>query len=137
MRYVLDTNVVAALMRGDEKVVARLERTSRALVSVPEPAWAEIAYGIARLPHSRKRERLVSRLGFLRGELATAEWTSSVSDAFGELKAGLERRGLRIEDFDVAMAAHALAEGAILVTSNLKHLGRIREIEVEEWSSTV
>jgi tRNA(fMet)-specific endonuclease VapC len=46
----------------------------------------------------------------------------------------LERRGERIEDFDAAVAAHAIAEGAVLVTANLKHLARVPELEVEDWS---
>jgi tRNA(fMet)-specific endonuclease VapC len=130
---VLDTNVVAALMRADAQVTARLERTSRALVAVPEPAWSELAYGLARLPSSKRRHRLEDRLELLRAELPTVSWTPEVSDAFGELKARLESRGQRLEDFDVAIAAHALANDAVLVTANVKHLARITELEVEDW----
>jgi tRNA(fMet)-specific endonuclease VapC len=133
VRYVLDTNVVAALMRADAQVTARLERTSRALVAVPEPAWSELAYGLARLPSSKRRHRLEDRLELLRAELPTVSWTPEVSDAFGELKARLESRGQRLEDFDVAIAAHALANDAVLVTANVKHLARITELEVEDW----
>jgi tRNA(fMet)-specific endonuclease VapC len=131
--YVLDTNVVAALMRGEQKVVARLERVTRAMVAVPEPAWAEIAYGLARMPASRRRQRLMDRLELLRDELPSVVWSSEVSDAFGHLKASLEAKGQRLEDFDLAIAAHALAHDAVLVTANVRHLGRIDELEVEDW----
>jgi tRNA(fMet)-specific endonuclease VapC len=57
-----------------------------------------------------------------------------VSAAFATIKATLERRGERIEDFDAAVAAHAIAEGAVLVTANLKHMARVPELEVEDWS---
>jgi tRNA(fMet)-specific endonuclease VapC len=47
---------------------------------------------------------------------------------------GLERRGTRIEDFDAAIAAHALASGAKLVTSNLDHMARVPGLQIEDWS---
>ena len=49
------------------------------------------------------------------------------------MKAALEKRGERIEDFDAAIAAHALAESAVLITSNLNHMIRIHGLKVEDW----
>ena len=57
-----------------------------------------------------------------------------MSERFGSIKATLERKGQRIEDFDAAIAAHALAEGAILVTANLDDLARVAELKVEDWA---
>jgi tRNA(fMet)-specific endonuclease VapC len=132
--HVLDTNVLAGLMRGDEHFVARLERLSRRAVFVPEPAWAEIAYGLARLPPSARRTRLEARAELLREELLTSAWTRHVSDAFGALKSSLEAQGRRLDDLDVAIAAHAVAAGAALVTSNVRHFGRIEGLAVEDWA---
>lgn len=58
-----------------------------------------------------------------------------VTDRFGEIKANLERRGERLEDFDVAIAAHALAAGAVLVTANRRHMARIKNLRIEMWSA--
>lgn len=135
MIRVLDTNVVAGIMRGDEHLLARLERLGRQAVRVPEPVWAEIEYGFARLPPSRKRERLAERFELIREELATVAWTSEVSRTFGQLKASLERRGQRLDDFDLAIAAHATAHDAVLVTANVKHLARVEGLELENWGS--
>ncbi len=62
MKYVLDTNVVAALMKGDANVVERLRQVSRADVVLTKPVLAELAYGIERLPHSKRRTALTERL---------------------------------------------------------------------------
>ena len=48
-----------------------------------------------------------------------------------KIKASLERKGLRIEDFDVAIAAHALANDATLVTGNVKHMAGVTELKLE------
>jgi tRNA(fMet)-specific endonuclease VapC len=134
VRYVLDTNAVSALMRNDGSVVARLRAVAPVDVAVPQPVFAEIAYGIERLPRSRRREHLQARLDLLRSQLRRIDWTDEVSDRFGAIKAALERKGQRIEDFDAAIAAHALAGGAVLVTANLAHMLRVAGLVVEDWS---
>ena len=134
MTYLLDTNAVSALMKGDPAVVAHLRAVARADVALPQPVVAEIAYGIERLPRSKRREALADRFELIRGELGRSVWTDSVSERFASIKATLERRGERIEDFDAAVAAHALAESAVLVTANLRHMARIAGLKVEDWA---
>ena len=136
MKYVLDTNVVSALMKGLPQAVTRLARTSPVDVSVPQPVLAEIAYGIERLPRSARRERLQNRFDLVKAELPRAEWSDDVSDAFGRIKATLEKKGQRIEDIDAAIAAHAVALGATLVTANMKHMIRVPGLRVEDWSAS-
>jgi tRNA(fMet)-specific endonuclease VapC len=132
--YVLDTNAVSALMRGDAAVVAALRARDKQDVVIPQPVMAEIAYGIERLPRSRRKERLRERFAMIREEMARVPWDDEVSDRFGAAKAGLERAGKRLEDFDLAVAAHALARGAVLVTANVRHLERVPGLRVENWA---
>ncbi len=134
MKYVLDTNVVSLLMKGDPNVIERLKGLSRADVCMPQPVIAEISYGIQRLSRSKRKDVLVSRFELLKSEIRRVAWSDEVSEAFGGIKSGLERKGERIEDFDAAVAAHALAAGCVLVTANLKHMTRVPGLEVEDWS---
>ena len=115
MRYVLDTNIVSALMRQEPAPGRRLLSVAPADVLIPQPVVAEVRYGLARLPRSHRR-------------------AAHVSLHFGALKVELERRGERLDDFDVAIAAHALAHQAVLATRNVRHLGRIRHLVVEDWT---
>jgi tRNA(fMet)-specific endonuclease VapC len=132
--YVLDTNAVSALMKGSPAVIERLAATAPAEVAIPQPVLAEIAFGTERLPRSKRRTSLQARFDLVSAELARAEWTDAVSRMFGRIKATLERRGTRIEDFDAAIAAHALAVEATLVTANLDHMIRVPGLRVEDWS---
>ena len=134
MRYVLDTNAVSALMKGDERVVGKLKKTNKGDAGVPHPVIAEIAYGIERLPRSKRREALQERFDLVRTELGRVAWTDEVSEHYGAIKATLERKGRRIEDFDAAIAAHALAEGAVLITANLDDMARVPGLSVEDWA---
>jgi tRNA(fMet)-specific endonuclease VapC len=131
--YVLDTNIVSFLMRGNALVAGRIQSKERSEVLIPQPAIAEIEYGLSRLPNSARRRKLRRIFDVVQAELRRAEWTDLVSRAFGEIKADLERRGVRLEDFDVAMAAHARALEATLVTDNVADLKRIPGLLVENW----
>jgi tRNA(fMet)-specific endonuclease VapC len=124
-------------MRGEEQVVQRLKRVTRRDVSIAQPVVAEIEYGIERLPKSKRRDALIATFELLKDELQRMAWSDAVSEAFGRIKATLERKGERLEDFDVAVAAHAVATGSILVTANIKHLLRVPGLEVEDWSKGV
>ena len=136
MIYVLDTNAVSALMKGSPGVVERLAATTPADVAIPQPVLAELAFGLERLPRSKRRAALQTRFDLVCAEIPRADWTDAVSQMFGRVKATLERRGTRIEDFDAAIAAHALALDATLVTANLDHMARIPGLRIEDWSDS-
>jgi tRNA(fMet)-specific endonuclease VapC len=132
---VLDTNTVSAVMRAEPLVVARLKRVNRRDALLAQPVQAELAYGIARLPKSRRRQLLQDRFELVTSHFERADWTDAVSLAFGDIKAVLERKGRRLEDFDAAIAAHALAHGATLVTANVKHMAGVPELMLEDWTA--
>ena len=136
MIYVLDTNTVSALMKGVPAVVARLSATAPHAVSIPTASdRRDRVHGIERLPRSKRRTLLRALLDLICAEIRRAEWTDAVSDAYGSIKATLERRGSRIEDFDAAIAAHALATGGTLVTTDLDHMTRVPGMTVEDWAT--
>jgi tRNA(fMet)-specific endonuclease VapC len=133
VKYLLDTNAVSALMRGDIRVTSKLRDLNRSDVGVPQPVFAEIAFGIARLPSSARKKVLQRRFELLRLELSNAPWSETVSDTFGAIKADLEAKGQLLEDFDIAIAAHAVASGLTLVTHNTRHMRRIRGLDLTDW----
>lgn len=133
MRFVLDTNIVSAFMRGDPRVVDELASVRVRDVGIPQPVLAEIAYGIQRLPRSKRRLKLQRDLERIERTFPRVGWSDEVSHLFGATKAALESAGEAVEDFDVAIAAHALAEQAVLVTDNLDHFERVEGLEVLNW----
>jgi tRNA(fMet)-specific endonuclease VapC len=57
----------------------------------------------------------------------------SCLDIYAKEKARLRKKGIMVDDFDLLIGATALANGLTLVTNNSKHLGRLKEIEMENW----
>lgn len=134
MRYVLDTTAFSAAMRKDAAVLDFLKSYRPGdIVTVP-PVVAEIQFGIKRLDNSSKkyfllkseRDRLLSIINVL-------TWSAESSDNFGKIKADLERLGELIDDFDIAIAAIAMAHKCCVITANLGHFGRIRNLESKSW----
>ncbi len=115
-------------------LIAHLKQVSKRGVQVPQPVFAEIRYGLARMRDSKRKRTLQRRCGALVDELPRAVWNDEVSKRFGTVKAALERKGSPLEDFDIAIAAHALGEGVILVTGNTKHFSRIPGLCIEDWA---
>lgn len=54
---------------------------------------------------------------------------------FGKEKAFLNSIGQRIENFDMAIGSIAVRHNMIMVTDNVSHLGRIRNIMIENWKA--
>jgi tRNA(fMet)-specific endonuclease VapC len=115
---VLDTNTVSALMKGHPGIAARMIATTRADVGITQITIAEIEFGLRYLPASRRRRLLQEQWNVISPELIRLPWDDQVSRAFGERKARLEKAGNRMSDFDLAIAAHAIAHGAIIVTAD-------------------
>jgi tRNA(fMet)-specific endonuclease VapC len=130
---VLDTMTVSYLMKGDPYAVGRLEACSRTQVGIPQPVVGEIAFGLERMQKSKRKALLEARFRLILSEVLRVEWTDEVSLHFGSVKAFLERSGQPLEDFDIAIAAHALARDATLVSSNLQPMKRIPNLQLESW----
>lgn len=130
---ILDTMTVSFLMKGEEVATERLAACRRDEVFLPQPVIAEISFGLERMPDSRRKAQLLEDFHSLLLNLRRCEWTDDVSSAFGKTKAYLQSQGTPVEDFDIAIAAHALARGAVLVSHNNRHMERIPELRLESW----
>ena len=134
MIRVLDTTAFSAAMRREPGMLEFL-RTRRPgdLATVP-PVVAEIEYGIRRLePRSRRRVLLEAERDKLLGAMTVLPWTDDSSRRFGACKAQLERDGVPVDDFDIAIGAIALSHDAEVVTANLPHFGRFEGLACRHW----
>jgi len=131
LRYLLDTNTVSALMRGDLSVATRVAATPREGVAISQVTAAEIEFGLRYLPASRRRRALEAQWSAIGSELVRLPWSDEVSRRFGERKARLEKAGRRMSDFDLAIGVHALTYELTLVTAD-RAFERLR-LTRENW----
>jgi tRNA(fMet)-specific endonuclease VapC len=132
MRYVLDTNIVAAALNRHPAVIDRFNQVSRNnLLFLPAMALAELQYGA--LSSQRIAENL-ARINRILETLIFAPMDRPIAERFGLLKARLRRQGLTRSDADLLVASTALEMKAILVTDDRDlRDGSISELKVENW----
>ncbi|TSH85321.1 type II toxin-antitoxin system VapC family toxin [Pantoea sp. paga] len=66
---------------------------------------------------------------------AVLSWDRAAADATTEIKAALAAAGTPIGPNDIAIAGHAIAARAILVTNNTREFERVPGLQLEEWVS--
>lgn len=112
--YLLDTNVVSHIMQGrDAGLLARLTALPVGQVVISSVTLAELEYGI----HRRGEPlRLRNALAQVLLRIDVLPWDEDVAVCYGVLCATLESQGINLSDFDMMIAAHAVATGATLVS---------------------
>ncbi len=128
--YMLDTNAVSAVMRGNASMDERLLQLDPADWCLSAVTHSEICFGLALRPHAATLAR-AARAFF--AVATTLPWDTAAAEVHGRLRAQLREAGTPIGDFDEMIAAHALSVGAVLVTDNERHFRRIEGLVVENW----
>lgn len=130
--YLLDTDIASHVIRGTSPGAdARLVSAPTSSLYVSAITRGELRLGVSRKPEALRLARLVDE--FLM-RVPTLDWTADAADAYGELRAELERRGTPIGNLDTLIAAHALAIDATLVTANRRHFEPVPSLQIEDWS---
>jgi predicted nucleic acid-binding protein len=132
----LDTNVLSELAkpRPNPAVVSWMRRSAAAL-AVPTVAVAEMAFGIEKLVHGRRRDALLAALQRLVTEFADRLFDFNVKAAwaYGRILATARRAGHPMSAPDAAIAAIAAANGCALATRNVKEFASTGLEIVNPW----
>ena len=125
---ILDSDHWVALLRGRLDLRGRVaadEELAMSAISV-----GELVYGVGR--SARPGERLLELDALLAG-VTVLPYDEQAARHFGSLKVALERRGERLDDADLQIAAIALSHTVPLVTHNSRHFDRVPGLSLEDW----
>ena len=130
-RYMLDTNVVSHIMQGrDAQLLARLTQLSVGQVVMSSVTLAELEYGLHR---KGQPVRLKNALTQVLLRMDVLPWDEKVATCYGEFCSTLEAHGINLSDFDMMIAAHAVAVDATLVSRD-KAFGQVGDrLRLEVW----
>jgi tRNA(fMet)-specific endonuclease VapC len=132
--YLLDTNVLSRLARGiDQAVADEVARHLDACV-LSAVAWYELQYGVARSSDLAKGARSLALLRSIFPFVRTfGEDDAQQAAAVRAWLETLKPNAPPIGPYDVLLAGHALALGAVLVTHNVREFARVPRLIVEDW----
>jgi tRNA(fMet)-specific endonuclease VapC len=129
LSYMLDTNIVSALVhdRGAARVL--LERRNPARSAVSTIVVGEILFGVEKRQSAALRTQVLQVLH----ALAILQVDEDVAATYGRIRAGLLGRGTPIGSNDLWIAAHALSLDATLVTANVDEFACVEGLRIENW----
>ena len=130
-RYLLDTNICIYIAKHNPPVVrARFDQLSADELAMSVITLAELRHGAEK---SQARTKALAALRALQGLIQVEPLTEEVSEHYGKVRSTLERAGQTIGNNDLWIAAHALAQGWVLVTNNVREFRRVKGLKVENW----
>jgi tRNA(fMet)-specific endonuclease VapC len=130
--YCFDTDILSAVIRRDPPLalIRRLAQTPPEQQFTTAVTLGELLYGAARRGSAtliRKVRELVI------GALLVLPFDERAAEVYGPLRAGLEAEGRRLDEPDLRIASIALSRGLVVVTTNVRHFGRVPDLKVENW----
>ena len=120
---ILDTNVVSELMRPEpaSQVADWVRRRDRRELRMTSITLAEIRFGIARLPESRRKQVLLDAANdtFRAFDEQILPVDATAAEQYAIIASARERAGKPLAGFDALIAAVCRSRGAALATRNL------------------
>jgi hypothetical protein len=137
---VLDTNILAALMRKvpEAPVVAWLDRQPAESVWITSITLFEARLGLALLPSGRRRTALETAFArLLKEDLENRvlDFDSAAATEAASLAAARQKIGRLVDMRDTQIAGIALARRATLATRNVRHFSDLKISIVDPWAA--
>lgn len=130
-KYLLDTNICIYYIKGMYELDRKFEAAGVKNCFISEVSVAELKYGVAnsKTPHLIKPivEAFIPRFAIIP--------IFDALDIFALEKARLRKNGEMVDDFDILIGATAITHGLTMVTNNTRHLGRLNNILLQDWTT--
>lgn len=136
MIHLLDTNMVSYIVKG--RSLAASDRliglSSNEVAAVSAITVAEIRYGLAKKPEATALKALMD--SFLLS-IQVLPWGTDEAEAYGTVRAKLEKKGITLGNMDMMIAAHAIVTRATLITND-KAFAQLDELStIVNWATDI
>lgn len=126
----LDTDTVVELLRGDAAIQRRSRSRPAKTLGISTVTLYELQVGVEKSRDAATHRKL---LDDALAPFAILPFDDPASLEAAKIRAGLEKKGQGIGPYDTLIAGHAVALGAILITSNTREFSRVRGLKLENW----
>lgn len=130
MKFLLDTNACVHFLNGtSDRLVQRILDAGPGKIATSSITLAELHFGAAR---SARAEVNLERVETFADELASYPFDDACAARFGRIKAQMLSAGRPTPDFDLAIAAVAMAHGLTVVTAD-RHFADVPGLASVDW----
>ena len=132
MKYFLDTNIIIyALKNPNEALIRHFRSVPARAIAVPSVVLCEIEYGAQKCADY---SATIEKYNRFTDAFEMVPCSREAVNAYGLIRAGLEKAGTPIGPNDTMIAAIVLAEGGVLVTNNEREFSRVPGLQIENWT---
>lgn len=130
IKYLLDTNIVIYVLKRRPLEVLETFNKNANRMAISSITLSELMYGAEKSTNVHKN---LEAIDDFTSHLDVLPYDEKVSQHYGRIKAMLEKKGEIIGENDIHISAHAISQGLILVTNNLKEFKRVPNLALENW----
>lgn len=132
MKYMMDTNIcIYAIKNKPESVIKKILSQNPEDLCISVVTYAELMYGVEK---SQAVEKNRIAMSLFLSAITVLDFDGKAAEAYGQIRAELERKGTPIGSMDLLIAGHARAQGLILVTNNTREFARVTGLQSEDWT---
>jgi len=128
VKFLLDSNAVIALMKGNPGFLEQLRQHQPQDFGVPATVVHELFYGAYK---ALRIAQNVARVEALQFEIV--DFDREDARQAGEIRAKLAAAGTPIGPYDVLIAGQALARALTLITHNIREFQRVPGLLTDDW----
>ena len=136
--YLLDTNIISepTKMQPSEKVIQKLAENLE-YSGISSIVWAETLTGVKQLPEGKRKTGLFDYLvENVQKMYEIIPFDASCASIYSDLAQKLKETGSPAPQFDLLIAATAIANNLILVTRNTQDfeaIAKVSNLMIENW----
>ncbi len=131
MKYLLDTNVLIAMFRGEHGIREAILHAGTKNCAISELTFGELLVGAYKGKNKRQQKEVE-----IAGQMfQMIPVTSDIIDCWARQRAKLELQGNKIDSIDLLIASTALQNNLTIVTHNIKHFDRVQNLNIIDWET--
>jgi tRNA(fMet)-specific endonuclease VapC len=128
-RFMLDTDSVSFVLRGQGGVGERLTEHAPSQVCLSAMSLSELRFGADK----RRSKRLHKLIDIFVANVEVVSFDLAAATMFGRVCSALQAKGSPIGTFDTFIAAHAMSLNLTLITNNMKHFKQVHGLKLQNW----
>ncbi len=130
MNLLLDTSTIIDFFRqkvNSKELISSVK--SGGIIYISVITYAELIYGTYRAINPNKEKARVNNfISNINAQIVVL--SKEMIEIYAHLKYLLEKKGQKIDEFDLLIASTAIYQDLTLVTSDKKHFSRIKELKI-------
>lgn len=129
-KFLIDTDICIFLLKERYGIAEKIKEVGISNCSISEISIAELTYGAYKSANYERHIQDVTKISHLFSIIPIF----NSFPLFAEEKVRLQGQGNLIPDFDLLIGATAVNQDMILISNNERHMSRIANLQIENWT---